>query len=158
MAVWGSLGSLKSGAGLLRAAPNSTLSDPADAEITDHFAIVARCGLLCRAATRVVTKKVFVTAGGGLIARWMCDNGGMRYVYIIQSVGFPEKRYVGITSDLKRRLRDHNAGGSAHTAKYKPWKVETYVAFVDERKARKFERYIKQGSGWAFAKKHLWGD
>lgn len=80
----------------------------------------------------------------------------MRYVYLLKSEAFIDQRYVGITSDLKRRLADHNAGKSPHTSKYTPWKLVTYVAFSDERKAEIFERYLKSGSGHAFANKRLW--
>jgi putative endonuclease len=45
----------------------------------------------------------------------------MWYVYIIRSVDFPEQEYIGATADLKRRISDHNAGKSTHTAKFKPW-------------------------------------
>jgi len=45
---------------------------------------------------------------------------------------------------------------SPHTSKYAPWKLITYVAFSDEQKAETFERYLKSGSGHAFAKKRLW--
>ena len=41
----------------------------------------------------------------------------MWYVYIIRSINFPKQEYVGATADLKRRLPEHNAGKSAHTAK-----------------------------------------
>jgi putative endonuclease len=47
----------------------------------------------------------------------------MWYVYIIRSINFPEQEYIGATSNLKRRLPEHNAGKSAHTAKFKPWKL-----------------------------------
>ena len=66
------------------------------------------------------------------------------------------QRYVGVTSDLKQRLADHNAGKSPHTSKFTPWKLVTYVAFSDERKAETFECYLKSGSGHAFARKRLW--
>jgi putative endonuclease len=66
------------------------------------------------------------------------------------------QRYAGVTSDLKRRLADHNAGKSSHTSKYAPWKLVTYVAFSDRQKAEAFEHYLKSGSGHAFAKKRLW--
>jgi putative endonuclease len=78
------------------------------------------------------------------------------YVYLLQSVASPDERYVGVTPDLKRRLDDHNAGQSPHTSKYVPWQLVTYIAFSDERKAENFERYLKSGSGHAFAKKRLW--
>ena len=80
----------------------------------------------------------------------------MRDVYLLQSESVMGQRYVGLTSELKQRLADHNAGKSPHTSKYLPWKLVTYVAFSDERKAEAFERYLKSGSGHAFAKKRLW--
>ena len=80
----------------------------------------------------------------------------MRYVYLLHSEAFAGQRYVGITSDLRKRLADHNAGRSPHTSKYAPWKLVTYVAFSDEQKAETFERYLKSGSGHAFASKRLW--
>lgn len=80
----------------------------------------------------------------------------MIYVYLIQSINFPEQRYTGMTNDLKARLIKHNEGGSPHTSKYKPWKLVTYVTFQDQVKAIAFEQYLKSGSGRAFANKHLW--
>ncbi len=80
----------------------------------------------------------------------------MRYVYLLQSEAVVDQRYIGVTSDLKQRLAEHNAGKSSHTSKYVPWKLVTYVAFSDERKAETFERYLKSGSGHAFARKRLW--
>ena len=79
----------------------------------------------------------------------------MWYVYIIRSVDFPNQEYTGATENLKTRLPDHSAGKSTHTAKYKPWKLVTYVAFSDDAKAALFERYLKSHSGRAFAKKRL---
>ncbi len=80
----------------------------------------------------------------------------MYYVYLIQSETCPDRRYVGFTMDLKKRLTAHNSGGSVHTAKYKPWKLIGYHAFSDKRKAQEFEYYLKSGSGRAFANKRLW--
>jgi len=78
------------------------------------------------------------------------------YVYLLESLVQPRQRYVGFTVDLKRRLQEHDAGKSTHTSKFKPWKLVTYVAFSDEAKAISFERYLKSGSGHAFAGKRLW--
>lgn len=61
-----------------------------------------------------------------------------------------------MTTDLKRRLQEHNAGKSYHTSKFKPWRLVTYVAFSDRAKAESFERYLKSGSGHAFANRRLW--
>lgn len=80
----------------------------------------------------------------------------MHYVYLLQSETFPGRRHVGVTANLKQRLVQHNARKSAHTSKYAPWKLVTYVAFSNERKAATFERYLKSGSGHAFAARRLW--
>ncbi len=80
----------------------------------------------------------------------------MVYVYLIESLSISGQRYVGITADLKRRLQEHNAGKSAHTSKYLPWRLVTYIAFSDRTKAEAFERYLKSGSGHAFAAKRFW--
>lgn len=79
----------------------------------------------------------------------------MKYVYFLQSIDYPDQHYVGLTDDLRARVRVHNSGGSPHTAKYKPWRLITYVGFSDEAKAVAFERYMKSSSGRAFAKKRL---
>ena len=80
----------------------------------------------------------------------------MYYVYLIQSIQFPDIKYVGYTFDLKKRLRKHNEGGSIHTSKYKPWKLVVCLAFEDKGKAVFFEKYLKTQSGRAFAKKRFW--
>ncbi len=80
----------------------------------------------------------------------------MHYVYLLESSRVVGQRYVGLTSDLKRRLADHNSGKSSHTSQFAPWRLVTYIAFSDERKATAFERYLKSGSGHAFANKRLW--
>jgi len=80
----------------------------------------------------------------------------MLYVYLLESEAVAGERYVGITSDLKQRLKEHNGGKSPHTSKFLPWKLVTYVAFSNEQKAKSFERYLKSGSGHAFANKRLW--
>jgi len=62
----------------------------------------------------------------------------MKYVYILQSVKFPDKFYTGSTTDLKRRFKEHNQGKSIHSNKYLPWKIKTYIAFSNEQKAFEF--------------------
>jgi putative endonuclease len=80
----------------------------------------------------------------------------MRYVYLIQSIVYPDQRYVGLTWNVDERLAEHNRGNSIHTNKFKPWKLIATFGFDDEQKAFDFERYLKHGSGHAFAKKHFW--
>ena len=80
---------------------------------------------------------------------------GFSYVYILQSQLGPEHFYVGLTDDLRARLRRHYAGEVAHTSKFLPWRIKTAVAFTDRQRASEFERYLKTASGRAFAKKRL---
>ncbi len=79
----------------------------------------------------------------------------MHYVYIIQSINLPNQIYVGCTEDLEKRLSNHNAGTTPHTAKYLPWKLFFYAAFQDKLKAYAFEEFLKSGSGREFRKKRL---
>jgi len=81
--------------------------------------------------------------------------GTMHYVYMLQSEADPDRFYVGLTTDLKRRFDEHNSGKSIHTNKYIPWKLVTYIAFSDRKKAEKFQKYLKSGSGRSFARKHF---
>jgi predicted GIY-YIG superfamily endonuclease len=79
----------------------------------------------------------------------------MKYVYILQSLTIPDRRYVGLTGDLRARLKKHNAGEVAHTSKFLPWRIQTYFAFSEEERAVAFERYLKTASGRAFSRKRL---
>ena len=78
-----------------------------------------------------------------------------RIVYILKNNGNPPRYYTGVTSDLAERLVVHNKGGCSHTAKHRPWHVDVIVKFADERRAIAFEKYLKSGSGFTFAKRHL---
>ena len=78
----------------------------------------------------------------------------MHYVYLIESLSARGGRYVGMTTDLKRRFHEHNQARSSHTTKFGPWKLITYIAFSNRAKAQPFERYL--GSGHAFARERLW--
>jgi len=80
----------------------------------------------------------------------------MYYVYFLRSINNPQKTYVGYTINLQERLSTHNAGDSMYTKEYRPWKVVTYIGFDCPDKAKNFEKYVKVGSGNAFAKKRLW--
>ncbi len=79
----------------------------------------------------------------------------MYFVYSIQSEVDSERYYVGITTDIQRRLKDHNSGKTIHTNKFKPWRIVSYTAFVNKSKAKRFEEYLKTSSGRAFSQKRL---
>ena len=79
----------------------------------------------------------------------------MHYVYILESLAVPGHFYIGSTDNLRQRLRQHQADVDAHTAKYRPWKLKTYLAFEKKATAVSFESYLKSGSGRAFCKRHF---
>jgi len=80
----------------------------------------------------------------------------MHYVYRLRSERYPDQKYTGYSGDLKRRVRQHNSGQNTSTAPFRPWRLVFYAAFESETAARAFERYLKTGSGKAFAGKRLW--
>ena len=77
------------------------------------------------------------------------------YVYILKSISFPDKNYIGYITDLKNRLSKHNEGGSPYTSKYKPWKIRLAIYFSNKEKAFSFEKYLKSHSGKAFISKNF---
>jgi predicted GIY-YIG superfamily endonuclease len=76
-------------------------------------------------------------------------------VYVLRSVSKPHRPYIGLTHDVEARLAAHNEGRCAHTARYRPWEVVAAIVLADEPTAIRFERYLKSGSGRAFAKRHF---
>ena len=79
----------------------------------------------------------------------------MRCVYILQSIDHPDQFYTGLCADVHVGLAAHNAGQSPHTAKFKPWRLVSHHVFDRPETAAAFERYLKSGSGRAFANKRL---
>jgi putative endonuclease len=85
----------------------------------------------------------------------LAKEGGLNYVYILQSISRPDKFYTGLCADVGNRLKAHNAGQSPHISKFKPWRLISFHYFEDSGVAVAFERYLKTGSGRAFAAKRL---
>ena len=78
-----------------------------------------------------------------------------RIVYIIRSDFDSSRHYVGITNDLRARLEWHNTGPGGHTVEDRPWSLVVSLEFPSEKAAVSFEKYLKTGSGRAFAKRHF---
>jgi predicted GIY-YIG superfamily endonuclease len=81
--------------------------------------------------------------------------GEKHFVYVLRNSDQDPQFYVGLTSDVQTRLADHNAGRCAHTVARRPWQIHVVLEFADEPTAIRFERYLKSGSGRAFAKRHF---
>jgi putative endonuclease len=90
-----------------------------------------------------------------------CDSGqamrgiGRRFVYVLRSESDPARRHVGVTGDVDERLAWHNGGPLGYTVDHRPWRLVVSIEFPNEQAAARFERYLKSGSGRAFAKRHL---
>ena len=77
-----------------------------------------------------------------------------RFVYVLKSDA-SNRYYTGLTSDVSARLSAHNCGRCPHTVKGRPWRLDVVIEFADETRAVRFEKYLKSGSGAAFANRHL---
>ena len=80
----------------------------------------------------------------------------MYYVYILRSIT-EEWYYVGYTSNLKIRFKDHNQGKVESTKIHHPFKMVSYIAVETKDIAINLERYLKSGSGVAWRNKRLLG-
>lgn len=80
----------------------------------------------------------------------------MHYVYLIRFISHLYSTYIGNTVNLMQRFDTHNSGGSIHTKQHRPSELIMFMGFKDKLKATTFEKYLKSGSGSAFAKKRFW--
>jgi len=78
-----------------------------------------------------------------------------RFVYVLKTDTAPPHYYTGLTSNVVERLLAHNTGHCPRTAKNRPRSLDLVGEFADERRAMAFERYLKSGSGVAFAQRHF---
>jgi len=78
----------------------------------------------------------------------------MFYTYLLKS-NKNGKLYTGSTSDLRKRLKEHNSGKSNYTKKNIPYELIYYEACLSEQDARARERYLKTGMGKRYLKNRL---
>ena len=109
--------------------------------------------ILCTVGA-VLQRSLAIRAGPRL-ARQARMSAPKTCVYVLRSQSDPSRYYTGVSSNWQARRDAHNDGACHHTAKYGPWKVDVLIQFADERRAAAFERYLKSGSGCAFAKRHF---
>jgi putative endonuclease len=76
----------------------------------------------------------------------------MFYVYVIRSEK-DGRFYVGMCTDLERRLREHNAGKTFSTKGYRPWALVFVEEYGSRTEARNREKFLKGGSGKELIKK-----
>ena len=63
--------------------------------------------------------------------------------------------YIGATSNISKRLTQHNAGESRWTKRYKNWELIYKKEFNDYTNARKWELYLKRQKGGNGLKKEI---
>jgi putative endonuclease len=75
------------------------------------------------------------------------------YVYFLKSVLYPDKHYIGFTTDIKNRLERHNSKQVVSTKKYAPWRIIYAESYINKKDALGREKFLKSGSGWKYLRK-----
>jgi putative endonuclease len=75
----------------------------------------------------------------------------MFFVYALRSQK-DGRIYVGFTTDLPKRLNEHNAGKTKSTKGFRPWTLIYSEEIPTREMARKREKYLKSGAGKEFLK------
>lgn len=79
----------------------------------------------------------------------------MYYVYLLENKN-DKGWYIGYSTHLKRRLKEHQEGyGSKTTSIRNGWVLIYYEAYVNDKDAKGRERFLKSGSGRRFLKKQI---
>ena len=79
----------------------------------------------------------------GLGPKWFKT---MFYVYIIKSRE-KGRLYKGFTSNLRRRIKEHNNREETSTKSGAPWDLVYYEAFINKTDALREEKFLKSGKG-----------
>lgn len=74
------------------------------------------------------------------------------YVYLIENElgGW----YIGYSTDIRQRVKDHNQGKNIST-KYHKWKLIYAELYLNKKDALGREKFLKSGSGRKFLKKQM---
>ena len=79
----------------------------------------------------------------------------MYHLYLIQSQ-LDQSLYIGTTSDLRRRLLEHNAGFSEFTSTKRPWKLIYCESYAIKNLAIRREKQLKRfAKSYAMLKRRL---
>jgi putative endonuclease len=78
----------------------------------------------------------------------------MFYVYILQSLK-DNKFYIGFSSELRNRIKEHSSGSVQSTKNRRPLALIYYEAYRAERDARIREIFLKTGQGREFIRKNI---
>lgn len=76
-------------------------------------------------------------------------------MYVLKSEKEEGKHYVGMTSNMERRLKEHNAGRSKFIAGFIPWKIGYSELLTTRSEAREREKYLRSAAARRFIKQYL---
>lgn len=79
-------------------------------------------------------------------------NRYMHFVYILQSQK-DNGWYIGYSTDVERRLTEHNSGKNISTHHRRPFELIYYEAYLHKLDALGRERFLKSGAGRRFLEK-----
>ena len=75
------------------------------------------------------------------------------YVYVLE--GKDNKLYIGMSSNLVKRFKEHNQGLNFSTKPHRPWKLIHYNAYLNKDDALRRENYLKTNKGSRLLKRML---
>jgi len=78
----------------------------------------------------------------------------MHYIYVLQSIK-NGSLYIGYTTDIKRRILEHNRQENLSTKSYAPWKLIFIEGYLEGKDARRREKYLKSNQGSRLLKRML---
>ena len=71
----------------------------------------------------------------------------MYKVYVLQSITFPERHYIGYTENIERRIKEHNSAKTKSLVRYLPMKVIHIETYGTQQEAMRREPQIKKYKG-----------
>jgi putative endonuclease len=77
----------------------------------------------------------------------------MFYTYVLKSKN--DDLYIGQTSDLRRRIKEHNQGLNLSTKRYRPWSIIYYECCLHSDDAKRREKYFKTSQGRRLLRRRL---
>ncbi|OGH69311.1 MAG: hypothetical protein A2754_00520 [Candidatus Magasanikbacteria bacterium RIFCSPHIGHO2_01_FULL_47_8] len=79
----------------------------------------------------------------------------MYFVYLLESKE-DQSWYIGYTSNLKKRVQEHQNGYGCRTTSLKNgWKLIYFECYISKLDALGREKFLKGGSGRTYLKKQL---
>ena len=81
-------------------------------------------------------------------------RASMYYVYVLRSTK-SGRLYTGFTSDLRKRLAEHQSSKSPYTKTRGPYELIYYEASTNANDAAAREKYLKTGTGKRYLKNRV---